>query len=112
MLPVILGVPQGSILGSLLFAIFINDLPNCVSSSTPYLFADNTKCLKVISNPSDIQTLQQDLDNLSNWSIANKLSFNESKSAHLHLGKEFGSHIYTLNQSVITTVYNTGNTFH
>ena len=103
MLPVISGVPQGSILGPLLFAIFINDLPSCVSSSIPYLFADDTKCLKVMSNPTDIQYLQQDLNNLSNWSYINKLLFNESKSAHLHFGKEFGSHTYILNGSTITS---------
>ena len=103
MLPVISGVPQGSILGPLLFAVFINDLPNCVSSSTSYLFADDTKCLKVISNQIDIQILQEDLDNLSNWSHANKLLFNESKSTHLHFGKKFGFHTYTLNGSDIAT---------
>ena len=54
-------------------------------------FADDTKCLKVISNPTDIQILQEDLDNLSNWSHANKLLFNESKSTHLHFGKKLVS---------------------
>ena len=103
MLTVISGVLQGSTLGPLLFAIFINDLPNCVSTSFPFLFADDTKCLRVISNPTDIQYLQQDLDNLSNWSHTNKLLFNESKSAHIHFGKVFDSHTYVLNGSTITS---------
>ena len=54
MLPVISGIPQGSILGPLLFTVSINNLPNYVSLSTYYLFADNTKCLKVTT---DIQSL-------------------------------------------------------
>ena len=83
-----------------MFAVFINDLPNCVSSSTSYLFADDTKCLKVISNLADIQVLQEDLDNLSNWSHAKKLLFNESKSTHLHFGKNLAStHIQSMAQT-------------
>ena len=53
-----------------------------------------------IKSITDIQCLQQDL---SNWSHTNKLLFNESKSAHVHFGKEFGSHIYILNGSTITS---------
>ena len=68
-----------------------------------YLFADDTKCLKVISNLTDLQSLQEDLDNSSNWSHTNKLLFNESKLAHLHFGKKVGSHTYSLNGSNITT---------
>ena len=78
-LPVISGVPQGSILGPLLFLLYVNDLPIEVSHSTPYLFADDTKCLKAISSDLDSLQLQQDLNSLSAWSTDWKLSFNELK---------------------------------
>jgi len=64
-LPVLSGVPQGSILGPL---IYVNDLPATASSSNPFLFADDTKLLKIIFQPSDILLLQKDLDSFSNRS--------------------------------------------
>ena len=78
-LPVISGVPQGSILGPLLFLIFINDLPSSISSSEILLFADNTKCLKTVSSHTDSLLLQDDLLCLSNWSQMWNLHFNEKK---------------------------------
>ena len=80
---VLSGVPQGSILGPLLFGIFINDLPLLVDHSTPYLYADDTKCLNTISSPTDIQDLQNDLNNVSLWSLRWKLFFNENKFVHI-----------------------------
>ena len=54
---IISGVPQGSVLGSLLFVIFINDLPNCIRSAIPFIFADDTKCLHVIRSTEDTYNL-------------------------------------------------------
>ena len=82
-LPVTSGVPQGSILGPLLFIIYINDLPSILKSSTPYLFADDTKCCSRVLSLNDAVFLQADLDSLNEWCQDNDLSFNASKSCLL-----------------------------
>ena len=73
MLPVHSGVPQGSILGPLLFLVYINDLPEAISSATPLLFADDTKCVMPIKSPADNILLQRDIDSLYQWSSDWKL---------------------------------------
>ncbi len=88
LLPVSSGVPQGSILGPLLFLVYINDLPDCVSSAKTYLFADDTKCSQLISSPSDVNLLQADLDRLYQWSVKWSLSFNEQKCIVLQFRKD------------------------
>ena len=85
LLPVLSGVPQGSIiLGLLLFILYMKDLPDAIHWSKALLFADDTKCFKHIKSPVDQQHLQLDLDNLASWSISSHLSFNSSKSTLLH----------------------------
>ena len=68
-LPVISGIPQGSILGPFLFLIFVNDIPSSMKHSHLLLFADDTKCLKKVSSLSDCHSLQEDLQRLSSWSL-------------------------------------------
>ena len=79
LLPVMSGVPQVSILGPLLFIIYINDLPVVIQYSTILLFADDTKCAKSVASQSEYQQLQNDLDSLDTWRHTWNLPFNENK---------------------------------
>ncbi len=75
------GVPQGSILGPLLFIIYINDMHCAVKSSKIHHFADDTNLLFSSKNPSEItKTLNTDLQLLFEWLCANRLSLNVSKT--------------------------------
>ena len=78
---VLSGVPQGSVLGPLLFVIFINDLPDCLNSCSK-LFADD---LKLIVDANDIDEVNTDLKALENWEQKWLLKFNPEKCKVLHL---------------------------
>ena len=75
---VLCGVPQGSVLGPLLFLIYINDMPS-VASHLCKLFADDTKLIAIIKEEQDKVQLQTDIDALVNWSKNWLMSFNEGK---------------------------------
>jgi hypothetical protein len=76
--PVTSGVPQGTVLGPLLFLSFINDLPSGITSRIR-LFADDCLIYRTISNNSDTQALQVDLNTLHQWSNSWNMKFNTDK---------------------------------
>ena len=80
------GVPQGSVLGPLLFILYVNDITDGVQSSLE-MFADDSKLYRIIQNPCDTDTLQHDLNYISNWSKLWLLNFNTTKCSVMHLGR-------------------------
>ena len=94
---VISGVPQGSVLGPLLFLIFINDIASVVSGSTLRCFADDTRILKGIGGEDDKRILQRDLEAVTSWSLRNNMKLHADKFEYLPHGAKRDplSHPYT-----------------
>ena len=84
---VLSGVPQGSVLGPLLFIIFINDLPNGLSVFCK-LFADDSKLMSVIRNLKDREELQENINKVIEWTKRWKMDLNLSKCKIMHIGKK------------------------
>ena len=83
---VLSGVPQGTVLGPLLFVIYINDMLDPISSNG-LLFADDTKVFRQICSEEDALELQSDIDKLEAWTKIWLLRFNADKCHVLTLGK-------------------------
>ena len=98
--PVTSGVPQGSVLGPLLFILFINDMPQVTKFNT-VLFADESKVIGNAYSPDDIQT---DIDCLSRWSEIWQMKFNVEKCGVLHIGENNPHHGYTLDGTQLKSV--------
>ena len=94
--PVLSGVPQGSVLGPILFIIYVNDMDNCVSSNISK-FADDTKIFHKASSSEDYDRLQNDLQRLIEWANLWQMEFNASKCKVLHFGSNNRGFNYNIN---------------
>jgi len=98
--PVISGVPQGSVLGPLLFTIFVSDIPEKIQNFVS-LFADDTKiyaATQKCEQSAHTSCLQADLNSLQEWSVKMQMRFHPDKCKVMHLGKANPQHKYTMNK--------------
>ena len=99
---VLSGVPQGSVLGPILFLIYINDLDDSITSNV-LKFADDTKLFRKINTDVDKQHLQNDLDRLVKWSEKWQMLFNFGKCKCLHTGHRNMNVNYKMGGTVLGT---------
>ena len=78
------GVPQGSVLGPLLFLIHVSDMDSHLKVSTASSFADDTRVMMRVRSSEDHDNFQRDLGEIYAWANENKMIFNDSKFIHLH----------------------------
>ncbi len=95
------GVPQGSVLGPILFLVYVNDLMETVQSEGK-LFADDTKIYRRIKTSQDGEILQDDLSKLQEWSRKWLLTFNEDKCKVMHVGRRYPGGQYHLGNTPLS----------
>ena len=99
---VLSGVPQGSVLGPILFTIFINDIDGAaVLTDILRKFADDTKLGKIIRSQEDVAALQGTLLNLERWAEQWCMSFNVKKCKVMHVGKNNTKQAYTMGGQIL-----------
>ena len=79
---------MGSILGPILFLLYVNHIPEVMLKSLLFMFADDSKCLKVINSLDDCLYLQSDLDRLYRWALANELFFQPPERHNLRISRK------------------------
>ena len=90
------GVPQGSVLGPILFLIYINDLPEAITVLMK-LFADDAKIYRSITNVRHVNQVQTSVNNAVTWTNIWEMMFNFKKCKHLHIGSRTIPANYTMN---------------
>ena len=95
--PVTSGVPQGSVLGPMLFVYFINDLPDVCTVPTK-IYADDTKAYQEIKSEHDRLKLQHSIDQMYNWTQEWQLNFNQAKCKILHIGENNPKYQYFIGE--------------
>ena len=96
-------VAQGSVLGPVLFIIYIDDITINLNSLAS-MFADDTKTIQQIRSQIDQLLLQADIDSLVDWTNKWEMSFNVAKCHVLHMGNNNPNYTYTMNGSKIEEV--------
>ena len=97
---VLSGIPQGSVIGPILFVMFINDMPDEVRFNMCKLFADDCKLYGVVDK-SEANTMQLDLEKLQEWSDRWQLPFNGKKCKAMHFGANNPRRKYQMKNHVL-----------
>ena len=89
-------MPQGSVLGPVLFIIYVNDLPE-ITKSIAQMFGEDTKLFSIVPDENRRAELQEDMNKLTNWTEEWPLQYYTEKCKVLHTGRNNKEYTYTMN---------------